>query len=116
MTGPERTHHAATQTDGTEMRIPATVSEPSPSEHLAAPAASGPQPFLLETLVHVGDELGVAVEQQRRPPLPDGPADRGLGRLAPARMRHLRVDVGPETVFRGLQRLPIGLGPLVREG
>ena len=73
-----------------------------------------PQPLVLEALVEVGDVFAVAVEQQRRPPLAG--ADHLLGRLAPARMRHLRIDVGPEAVFGRLQRLPVALRPLVGEG
>src|SRR5436305_13156145 len=75
---------------------------------------SHPQPlFVVETLVEARDIFAVAVEQQRRPPLAG--ADQLFARLAPARMRHLRIDVGPETVLRRLQVFPIALRPLVGE-
>ena len=47
--------------------------------------------------IEPGDLLGVAVEHQRRAPA--GLADALLGGLAPARMVHLRVDVGVEAVL-----------------
>ena len=75
---------------------------------------SRPQPLFLQALVQVGDVFAVAVEQQRRLALVG--ADDLLGRLAPARMRDLRIDVGPEAVFGRLQRLPVALRPLVGEG
>src|SRR5439155_2591080 len=75
---------------------------------------SRPEPLLLEALVHVGDKFGVAVEQERGLALAAG-ADDLLGRLAPARVRHLRVHVRPETIFLVLQRFPVALGALVRE-
>src|SRR5260370_38557578 len=63
--------------------------------------SSGPQPLVFEPLVEAGDELGVTVEQQRRPPLP--PPDQGSPRRAPARMRHLRLDVRPPALSGRLQ-------------
>src|ERR1019366_8130342 len=75
--------------------------------------SSHPQPLALQPLVDVGDAVAVAVEDQRRPVLAG--ADHFLARLAPARMRHCRIDVGPEAVFRRLQRLPITLRPLLGE-
>src|SRR6185437_3353758 len=70
---------------------------------------SRPQPFLLQILVNVGDLLAIAVVNQRRPALAG--ADDLFAGLAPARMRHRRVDVGPEAVFRRLQSFPQALGP-----
>src|SRR5690349_20517374 len=67
----------------------------------------------LEPLVDAGDVVGVAVEQERRAALAG--ADVLLARLAPARMRHLRIDVGPEAVLGALQRFPETLWPLVGE-
>src|SRR5262245_14105053 len=79
----------------------------------ASTTASGPETFVLQTFVEMGDLLAVAVVQQRRAALAG--ADQFLGSLAPARMRYLRIDVGPEAVFGGLQILPIALRPLVGE-
>src|SRR5215468_6195815 len=78
-----------------------------------AMTSSRPQALALESLVEAGDVLGVAVEQERRPALAG--ADVLLARLAPARMRHLRIDVRPEPVLARLQRLPEALRPLVGE-
>src|SRR5271170_3530669 len=64
-----------------------------------------PEPLALEVLVEVGDVFGIAVEQLGRHPLVG--AEHALGRLAPARMRHLRIDVGPEAVLAGLQLFPV---------
>src|SRR5260370_15046196 len=75
--------------------------------------SSGPQPLVFEALVEAGDEFGVSVEQQRRPPLAD--PEQRVARLAPARMRHLRIDVRPEAVFGRLQGLPISIRALVRD-
>src|ERR1700719_1193626 len=77
------------------------------------PLPSRPQALALEVLVEVGDVFAVTVEQQRRAPAAG--ADHLFGRLAPARMGDLRIDVGPEAVFGGLERLPERLRPLVRE-
>src|SRR5260370_21034609 len=74
---------------------------------------SGEEALLSEALVQVGDELAVAVPDQRRDALVG--AEHALGGLAPARMRHLGVHVGPEAVFAGLQRFPIGFRTLVGE-
>src|SRR5579872_3657501 len=65
---------------------------------------SRPQPLFFHSLIEVGDELAITVEDQRRAALA-GP-DQLFGRLAPARVRHGRIDVGPEAVFGGLQLLP----------
>src|ERR1700731_4264773 len=65
---------------------------------------SRPQPLALQALVQAGDLFTVAVVDQRRAALAG--ADDFLARLAPARMRHGRIDVGPEAVFGRLQRLP----------
>src|SRR5260370_20829178 len=71
------------------------------------------QALAVQPLVEIGDIFGVAVEQQRGSALAE--PDQLLARLAPARMRHLGVDVGPEAVFGRLQRLPKALRPLIRE-
>src|SRR5579885_29522 len=75
---------------------------------------SRPQPLAVQALVDAGNELAVAVEQQRFAPLAG--ADDLFGRLAPARLRHRRIDVGPEAVFGGLQHFPHALRPLLDEG
>src|SRR6516165_11976688 len=74
-------------------------------------ARSRPQALVLEPAVKVGDILAVAVEDERRPALIA--PDHLFRRLAPTRVRHLRIDVRPEAVFGGLQRLPIALRPLI---
>src|SRR5262245_11873150 len=79
-----------------------------------ATLASRPQALFLEPLVEVGNVFAITVEQQRRLALAG--ADELFRRLAPAWMRDLRIDVGPEAVFRRLQRLPVALRPLVGEG
>src|SRR6185312_3391856 len=79
----------------------------------AGGAESGPEALAFEPLVEIGDVFAVSVEDQRRPPLAG--ADHLLARLAPARMRHRRIDVGPEAVFGGLQRLPQADRPLLHE-
>src|ERR1043166_8235499 len=76
-------------------------------------SASRPQALAVEPLVEIRDVFPVAVEQQRRPALAE--PDQLLGRLAPARMRHLGIDVGPEAVFGRLQGFPKTLRPLVGE-
>src|SRR6185436_2272464 len=78
-----------------------------------AVSVSHPQLFLLQSTVETRNIFAIAVEQQRRPALLGG--DVFLGRLAPARMRHLRIDVGPEAVLGRLQRFPETLRPLVAE-
>src|SRR5947199_7121499 len=75
---------------------------------------SRPQALVLESLVEMRDVFAVAVEQLSRPSLLGD--DVLLGCLAPAWMRHLRIDVRPEAIFGGLQVLPETLRPLVREG
>src|SRR5258708_40366982 len=57
--------------------------------------------------------VAVAVEQQRRPSLAG--ADDFLALLAPARMRHRRIDVRPETIFGRRQRFPETLRPAIGE-
>src|SRR4051812_38198736 len=71
------------------------------------------QALVLQVLVESGNMLAIAVEEQGRPALVG--AEHPFARLAPARMRDLRVHVGPEPVFGGLQRLPERLRPLRRE-
>src|SRR5205085_4311966 len=75
--------------------------------------SSHPQALLLEPVIKVRDVLAVAIVQQRRPALLG--ADILLGRLAPARMRHLRIDVRPEAILGGLQRFPETLRALITE-
>src|SRR5947199_2433223 len=57
-----------------------------------------------EPFVHIGDILAVAVEEERRDAI--ALAEHFLRRLAPARMRHLRIHVRPESIFARLQLLP----------
>src|SRR5215470_5229799 len=76
------------------LRDGSTLTHPTTNAGL-----SRPQALFLEPLVEVGDIFAVAVEQQRRLALAG--ADELLGGLAPARMRDLRIDVGPEPVFGG---------------
>src|SRR5690606_32598759 len=59
------------------------------------------QLLALHVLVEVGNIFAVAVEELRRDHVIG--ADDPLARLAPARMRHLRVHIGPEPVFAGLE-------------
>src|SRR5271166_1885543 len=47
--------------------------------------------LLFEPVIEVGDVFAVAVPFKGRPPPVD--AEHPLGRLAPARMRHARIDV-----------------------
>src|SRR5437773_8530039 len=65
---------------------------------------SRPQALVLESRVEMRDVFAVAVEQLSWPSLLGD--DVLLGCLAPARMRHLRIDVRPEAIFGGLQVLP----------
>src|SRR5258706_15029900 len=74
---------------------------------------SPPQRLTLESRVHARHIVAVAVERRRRPPLAG--ADDFLARLAPARMRHRRIDIGPETIFGRRQRFPKALRPPVGE-
>src|SRR5215211_811872 len=85
-------------------------------EACGSPRRSHEQALLLvvEAVVHPGDVFAVAVVEERRARLVG--AEDLLGRLAPARMRHLRVDVRPEAVLVCRKRLPEALRPLVREG
>src|SRR5215510_12877959 len=89
------------------------VPAPLPTLQADSWPLSRPQALFLEPLVEIGNIFAVAVEQERRLALAG--ADEFLGRLAPARMRDLRIDVGPEAVFGRLQRLPVALRPLVGE-
>src|SRR6476661_162966 len=74
---------------------------------------SSPKSFALEPLIKRCDVFRITVEQQRRATFAD--ADQLFARLTPARMRHLRIDVGPEAVLGSLQGLPKGPRPLVSE-
>ncbi len=55
------------------------------------------QLLVLHAGVEFGDERAVAVEQLGRDPLAG--AEHALAGLAPARVRHLGIDVGPEAVL-----------------
>src|SRR5215467_724085 len=79
----------------------------------AAGRRSRPETFAVQAFVEVGDVLAVTVEQERRPSLAG--ADDLFTRLAPARMRHLRIHIGPEAIFRRLQCFPHSLRTLVGE-
>src|SRR5262249_57215394 len=79
-----------------------------------AAAHSGVEALVLQILIKISDELAIAVEQLRRHPLLC--PEYALGGLAPARMRHLRIDIGPEAVLRRLERFPEAHRPLVGEG
>ena len=57
--------------------------------------------LFLQPLVEPGDLFAVAVEEQGRPVLAS--RQEGLAGLAPARMRHVRIDVGPEAVLVGAE-------------
>src|SRR5262249_14036564 len=72
-------------------------------------ASSRPKTSAVHALVMSGDIVAIAVENERRPPLPG--ADHLFGRLAPARVRHGRIDVRPEAIFGRLQGFPHALGP-----
>src|SRR5215472_671535 len=73
--------------------------------------ASGEEALLFEAVVEVSDELAVAVPFERGPPLVG--AEHSLARLAPARMRHLGVDVRPEAVLAALHGFPERYRPLL---
>src|SRR5829696_8871725 len=90
--------------------------DPGAADRGARLRRSHEQPLLLvvEAVVHPRDVFAVAVVEQRRAHLIG--AEDLLGRLAPARMRHLRVDVRPEAVLVCRERLPEALRALVREG
>src|SRR6516165_10388312 len=53
--------------------------------------------LVLQPVIKMGHVFAIAVPFQRRHPLVG--AEDALSRLAPARVRHLRVDVGPKAVF-----------------
>src|SRR5690349_4503582 len=69
--------------------------------------------FRLAALVEAGHELAVAVVELGGHAL--AAAQRLLGRLAPARMRHLGIHVGPEAVLVVGQPLPERDRPLLGE-
>ncbi len=71
------------------------------------------EPFGLQAAVEIGNKLAVAIEKLRRDAVVL--ADDPFTRLAPARMRDLRVDVGPEAVFARLDLLPERDRPLIGE-
>src|ERR1044072_6870843 len=74
---------------------------------------SGPEAFLLKSLVESRDILAVTVEDHGRPTRLG--ADVFFARLAPARVRHLRIHVRPEAIFGRLQAFPECLRPPVGE-
>src|SRR4051794_18041170 len=84
------------------------------------PGPRGPALFLeVERLpflpgIEVADEFGVAVEQVCLDLLARG--DVALLLLAPARMRHVRIDVRPEAVGARRDLLVEAERPLIREG
>src|SRR6516162_10686270 len=69
--------------------------------------------LLFEAVVQVGDEVAVTVPFESRAPLVG--AEHPLGRLAPARMRHVGIDVRPEAVLAPLHGFPERYGPLFDE-
>src|SRR5437764_7760416 len=72
---------------------------------------SDEQPLFFQPVVEVGDELAVAVPFEGGPALVG--AEHAFGRLAPAWMRHLGVDVGPEAVLAALHGFPERDRPLL---
>src|SRR5215472_3108635 len=76
--------------------------------------ASRPEAFVLHAVVEACDILSVAIEKERRSPLSG--ADDLLACLTPARVRHVWIDVRPEAILRGLQRLPQALRTLIGKG
>src|SRR6476659_8419629 len=76
----------------------------SPTLACARAGPSRPETFVFQTFVEARDVVAIAVEKERGTPFAS--TDDFLGCLAPARMRHFRIDVGPEAVFGRLQRLP----------
>src|SRR5208282_5921366 len=77
-----------------------------------AAVTSREQALVLEIVVEMGDEFAVAVPDLRRHA---AVAEHALGRLAPARMRHGGIDVGPEAVLARFQILPERFRALVGE-
>ena len=71
--------------------------------HAPETTALHEQLFLLQPLVKIGDVFALAVVDLRR---------QAFGRLASARMRHRRIDVGAEDVFGRAALFPEGLGRL----
>src|SRR6516225_10761296 len=67
-------------------------------------AVSGEEALFFEPVIEVGDVFAVAVPFQGRAATVD--AEHPLGRLAPARVRHLGVDIRPEAVLIALHGLP----------
>src|SRR5919206_1184500 len=71
---------------------------------MARRAASAVKRLAFEALVEIRDLGRIAVEELRRAAF--ARAEHLLVGLAPARMRHLRVHIGPEAVFLRLDLLP----------
>src|ERR671918_1856145 len=77
-------------------------------------ARSSEKPLPIQPPIQGGDVVAVAVEQLRGHAFVT--AEHAFGRLAPARVRHLGVDVGPEAILRWLDRLPESHRPLIGKG
>src|SRR4029077_16305542 len=71
------------------------------------------QLFVAQVGVDAGDEVGVTIVELGRDQA--ARADVALHLLAPARVRHAGIDVGPEAVFVGREVFPERLRPLGRE-
>jgi len=67
-----------------------------------------------QVVIKAGDEFAVAVEEPRWDHLTARTDQLFLG-LAPTRMGHFRVDVGPEAILLVLQLLPVGHRALIGE-
>src|SRR4029077_12865299 len=91
--------------------LPVEAQYPRPSPPYSS--ASRPEAFVVHAVVKAGDIVAVTIEKKRRSPLPS--PDNLLARLAPARMRHLRIDIGPEAILCRLQRFPHAPRTLISE-
>src|SRR5262252_449194 len=100
-----RPHSAASAPSGRRIMIDiGYLPARGNSYHRRDSRTSGEEPLLVEPVVEVGDGFAVAVPFERRPPLVG--AEHPLARLAPARMRDIRVDVRPEPVLAALDGFP----------
>src|SRR5215467_9724962 len=75
--------------------------------------ASRPEAFVVHTAVKAGNVFTVTIEEECRSAFAG--ADNLLACLTPARVWHLRINVRPEAVFGGLQRLPHPFRTLIGE-
>src|SRR6478735_5681346 len=91
--------------------LPVEAHYPCPAPTYSS--ASRPEAFVVHAVVKAGDIVAVTIEQERRSPLAS--PDDLLARLAPTRMRHLRIDIRPEAILRGLQRFPHAPRTFIRE-